>query len=155
MLKTRRSASIQGCLLSYFSAPHFFFCFKPTGGLQLMEIGDVQKKDIVDHPENYTLLTTLDEGLCQDALWPPMRLILPGSSFLSVALSLFQGCGGGLKKRGGAWGRPLRLSSVRTASGRWWPSSVPGRQKTSAHLIVELLLSILVFLHMFCVFGEF
>lgn len=31
------------------------------GVLQLMEIGDVQRKDIVDHPENYTLLTTLDE----------------------------------------------------------------------------------------------
>lgn len=30
--------------------------------LQLMEIGDVQRKDIMDHPENYTLLTTLDEG---------------------------------------------------------------------------------------------
>lgn len=26
-----------------------------------MEIGDVQRKDIMDHPENYTLLTTLDE----------------------------------------------------------------------------------------------
>eukprot|EP00066_Takifugu_rubripes_P006486 XP_003971310.2 PREDICTED: chordin-like protein 1 [Takifugu rubripes] len=57
------------------------------GVLQLMEIGDVQKKDIVDHPENYTLLTTLDEemwrkfkeeggglskashvGLCEDGL---------------------------------------------------------------------------------------
>lgn len=33
-----------------------------------MEIGDVEKKDIVDHPENYTLLTTLDEGLCHHAL---------------------------------------------------------------------------------------
>ncbi|XP_075878172.1 chordin-like protein 2 [Nelusetta ayraudi] len=31
------------------------------GVLQLMEIGDVYRKDIVDHPENYTLLTTLDE----------------------------------------------------------------------------------------------
>lgn len=29
-----------------------------------MEIGDVQRKDITDHPENYTLLTALDEGLC-------------------------------------------------------------------------------------------
>lgn len=29
--------------------------------LQLMEIGDVQRKDILDHPENYALLTTLDE----------------------------------------------------------------------------------------------
>lgn len=28
-----------------------------------MEIGDVQKKDIADHPENYTLLTTVDEGM--------------------------------------------------------------------------------------------
>lgn len=41
----------------------FFFFSQPTGVLQLMEIGDVQKKDIMDHPENYTLLTTLDEGL--------------------------------------------------------------------------------------------
>ncbi|XP_022618265.1 chordin-like protein 2 isoform X2 [Seriola dumerili] len=31
------------------------------GVLQLMEIGDVQRKDIMDHPENYTMLTTLDE----------------------------------------------------------------------------------------------
>lgn len=29
----------------------------------MMEIGDVQRKDITDHPENYTLLTMLDEGL--------------------------------------------------------------------------------------------
>lgn len=28
-----------------------------------MEIGDIQRKDILDHPENCTLLTTLDEGL--------------------------------------------------------------------------------------------
>lgn len=27
-----------------------------------METGDVQKKDLVEHPENYILLTTLDEG---------------------------------------------------------------------------------------------
>lgn len=37
--------------------------FCSTGVLQLMEIGDVYRKDIIDHPENYTLLTTLDEGL--------------------------------------------------------------------------------------------
>lgn len=44
--------------------------FIRTGLLQLMEIGDVQRKDIMDHPENYTLLTTLDEGLFHDAfLW--------------------------------------------------------------------------------------
>lgn len=41
--------------------------FIHTGVLQLMEIGDVQRKDIVDHPENYTLLTTLDEGLFPDS----------------------------------------------------------------------------------------
>lgn len=29
----------------------------------MMEVGDVQRKDITDHPENYTHLTTLDEGL--------------------------------------------------------------------------------------------
>lgn len=28
-----------------------------------METGDVQKKDLIEHPENYILLTTLDEGL--------------------------------------------------------------------------------------------
>ncbi|XP_077361241.1 chordin-like protein 2 [Festucalex cinctus] len=33
------------------------------GVLQLMEIGDVQRKDIQDHPENYTLLTTVDEEM--------------------------------------------------------------------------------------------
>ncbi|XP_057677768.1 chordin-like protein 2 [Corythoichthys intestinalis] len=33
------------------------------GFLQLMEIGDVQRKDIQDHPENYTLLTTVDEDM--------------------------------------------------------------------------------------------
>lgn len=47
---------------------------EPAGVLQLMEIGDVQKKDIVDHPENYTLLTTLDEGLSHDPLRFPMGL---------------------------------------------------------------------------------
>ncbi|KAF4098600.1 chordin-like protein 2 [Onychostoma macrolepis] len=31
------------------------------GVLHLMETGDVQKKDLIDHPENYILLTTLDE----------------------------------------------------------------------------------------------
>lgn len=52
-----------------------------------MEIGDVQKKDIVDHPENYTLLTTLDEGL---PLRPPMRPIFPGSSFLTTVSLCFR-----------------------------------------------------------------
>lgn len=32
------------------------------GALHLMETGDVQKKDLMEHPENYILLTTLDEG---------------------------------------------------------------------------------------------
>ncbi|XDV38699.1 hypothetical protein PO909_008049 [Leuciscus waleckii] len=31
------------------------------GVLHLMETGDVQKKDLIEHPENYILLTTLDE----------------------------------------------------------------------------------------------
>ncbi|XP_076835619.1 chordin-like protein 2 isoform X1 [Brachyhypopomus gauderio] len=31
------------------------------GVLHLMETGDVQKKDLIKHPENYVLLTTLDE----------------------------------------------------------------------------------------------
>jgi len=30
--------------------------------LQLMEIAEVERKDVTDHPESYTLLTTLDEG---------------------------------------------------------------------------------------------
>lgn len=30
--------------------------------MHLMETGDVQKKDLIEHPENYVLLTTLDEG---------------------------------------------------------------------------------------------
>uniref|UniRef100_A0A1A8J776 Chordin-like 2 n=1 Tax=Nothobranchius kuhntae TaxID=321403 RepID=A0A1A8J776_NOTKU len=33
------------------------------GVLQIMDIGDVQRKDITDHPENYKLLTTLSEDL--------------------------------------------------------------------------------------------
>uniref|UniRef100_A0A3B3B6D2 Chordin-like 2 n=1 Tax=Oryzias melastigma TaxID=30732 RepID=A0A3B3B6D2_ORYME len=33
------------------------------GVLQMMEVGDVQRKDITDHPENYTHLTTLDEEM--------------------------------------------------------------------------------------------
>ncbi|KAG7321128.1 hypothetical protein KOW79_015543 [Hemibagrus wyckioides] len=32
-----------------------------NGVLHLMETGDVQKKDLIEHPENYILLTTLDE----------------------------------------------------------------------------------------------
>lgn len=32
------------------------------GVLQLMETGDVLKKDLLDNPDNYTLLATLDEG---------------------------------------------------------------------------------------------
>ncbi|XP_056586149.1 chordin-like protein 2 isoform X2 [Triplophysa dalaica] len=31
------------------------------GVLHLVETGDVQKKDLIEHPENYILLTTLDE----------------------------------------------------------------------------------------------
>lgn len=31
------------------------------GVLQLMEIEDVQRKDIKDHPKNHTLLTTVNE----------------------------------------------------------------------------------------------
>lgn len=41
----------QNCLLTF------------AGVLHLMETGDVQKKDLIDHPENYILLTTLDEGM--------------------------------------------------------------------------------------------
>ncbi|CAB1333012.1 unnamed protein product [Coregonus sp. 'balchen'] len=36
--------------------------WKTVGGvLQLMETGDVLKKDLIDNPDNYTLLATLDE----------------------------------------------------------------------------------------------
>lgn len=49
-----------GCTNAWLWSQSFFLY---TGVLQLMEIGDVQRKDIMDHPENYTLLTTLDEGL--------------------------------------------------------------------------------------------
>lgn len=48
-----------GCTSVWFSSESFIL----TGVLQLMEIGDIQRKDILDHPENCTLLTTLDEGL--------------------------------------------------------------------------------------------
>lgn len=53
-----------------------------------MEIGDVQKKDIVDHPENYTLLTTLDEGWSHAALRPPMARSFAGSSFVTTVASV-------------------------------------------------------------------
>lgn len=49
--------------MNSFTEPLFFIC---AGVLQLMKIGDIQRKDILDHPENYTLLTTLDEGLFPD-----------------------------------------------------------------------------------------
>ncbi|XP_064208508.1 chordin-like protein 2 isoform X1 [Anguilla rostrata] len=32
-----------------------------AGALHLMEMGELQKKDLTEHPENYVLLTTLDE----------------------------------------------------------------------------------------------
>lgn len=56
------------CFLSYYmyiciNARLPYKWFFSTGAIQLMEIGDVHRKDIIDHPENYTLLTTLDEGL--------------------------------------------------------------------------------------------
>lgn len=47
------------CISAQLPSKSFF----STGAMQLMEIGDVHRKDIIDHPENYTLLTTLDEGL--------------------------------------------------------------------------------------------
>lgn len=52
-----------GCTSVWFSSESFIL----TGVLQLMEIGDIQRKDILDHPENCTLLTTLDEGLFFEA----------------------------------------------------------------------------------------
>lgn len=53
-----------------------------------MEIGDVQKKDIMDHPENYTLLTTLDEGLfCNIMLHSYVNLWK--SYFRYILVSLF------------------------------------------------------------------
>lgn len=53
-----------------------------------MEIGDVQKKDMVDHPENYTLLTTLDQGWSHGARGPPKGPILAGSSFVTMGRSV-------------------------------------------------------------------
>lgn len=37
-----------------------------------METGDVQKKDLIEHPENYILLTTLDEGEFS-SYFPPLK----------------------------------------------------------------------------------
>ena len=39
----------------------FNFVFS-TGVLQMIETAETQRKDVMDHPENYTLLTTLTEG---------------------------------------------------------------------------------------------
>lgn len=61
-----------------------------TGVLQLMEIGDVQRKDIMDHPENYTLLTTLDEGL--SLLVKSWFILLSPFSFLGKVFMLIQVC---------------------------------------------------------------
>ncbi|KAK2881785.1 hypothetical protein Q8A73_022295 [Channa argus] len=47
------------------------------GVLQLMEIGDVQRKDIVDHPENYTLLTILDEETWKKFKEEGVKLLRP------------------------------------------------------------------------------
>lgn len=145
VLRTRLSPPVQGCPVSFLlrslaGTLYFVVCFffKSTGVLQLMEIGDVQKKDIVDHPENYTLLTTLDEGLSRHAVQPPAGPIpLPQAAAAAAwwrLFTLFQGCGGSLKRREDTWARPLTLSFVRMESGRWSLSSVPGRRKTSAHL---------------------
>lgn len=65
-----------------------------------MEIGDIQKKDIMDHPENYTLLTTLDEGLSHDALW----MTFPGNSLVTTADSV-SGMWRKFKEEGGRLGR--------------------------------------------------
>lgn len=55
-----------------------------------MEIGDVQRKDIMDHPENYTLLTTLDEGLF--LLVKSSFILMSPFSFLGKVLMLTQVC---------------------------------------------------------------
>lgn len=57
-----------------------------------------------------------------------------GTGFISQAadlwwwFTLFQRCGGNLKREE-AWARLPRSAFVRTAFGRWWPSSIPGRQE--------------------------
>ncbi|XP_016115793.1 chordin-like protein 2 [Sinocyclocheilus grahami] len=58
------------------------------GVLHLMETGDVQKKDLIEHPENYILLTTLDEVftlteitfLCVEIqlIWKPISATFKG-----------------------------------------------------------------------------
>lgn len=47
--------------LTIWNITHFVFSLFP-GVLQLMETGEVLKKDLLDNPDNYTLLATLDEG---------------------------------------------------------------------------------------------
>lgn len=41
-----------------------------------METGDVQKKDLIEHPENYVLLTTLDEGELLSCLFSFVKAVL-------------------------------------------------------------------------------
>lgn len=133
----------------------FLFCFKPTGVLQLMEIGDVQKKDIVDHPENYSLLTTLDEGLSQDTLWPPIppRKQPCDHCFLCFRVVEEVQRGGRTPGKGLSgchlWGRH--------PGGGGLPQS-PADRGPLLTLIAEFHLctsSIFLFLHMFCHLGEF
>lgn len=77
-----------------------------------MEIGDVQKKDIVDHPENYTLLTTLDEGLSRHAVQPPRAGPIPpppppgsSSSSLVTTVHSVSGMWRKFKEEGGHLGK--------------------------------------------------
>lgn len=74
MPETTLGFIIQRCRVFFQPSNTVTLFSQPAGVLHLMEIGDVQKKDIVDHPENYTLLTTLDEGWSHDALRCPTGL---------------------------------------------------------------------------------
>lgn len=71
-----------------------------------MEIGDVQRKDIMDHPENHTLLTTLDEGSFPDAFlcnpdlfqYDHLNFLYPNSSFFPETWRKFKEAGENLSK---------------------------------------------------------
>lgn len=131
----------------------FFFS---AGAMQLMEIGDVHRKDIIDHPENYTLLTTLDEGLFHAAF--SEILIHSNGTVVSFGghhevytdfmdFFFFQTRGEGLKRRGKTSAKPLRPQFVKTASGRWWRSWIPGRsracvRRSASHSLITAWLKI-------------
>lgn len=121
-----------GCTSVWFSSESFIL----TGVLQLMEIGDIQRKDILDHPENCTLLTTLDEGLFLKRLisMADIEIIILDLSYcdfvcVCVCVSglhqfsfIFQRHGENLKRKEKIWVKLLRPRFVKMAFGRLWLS---------------------------------